>query len=169
MRKSEPQSRCRVIEFVAPHVSNRANPRSTPRAWKAAVLRPVWNECKSSARAEARTRTNVGQSVWPQPYRARKAVTARKASIALPCGLRLELGMRSFGSSTATPNPSVEGTAQKAAPFVRPSPRTLGVAKDQMCNSEPMSRLQAVEFNTPHANARANLLLVSGTWEATAL
>jgi hypothetical protein len=84
MHKFEPQSLCRAIEFIAPHMSDRAIPRSTPRAWKAAELRPVWNECKSSARAEARTRTNVGQSVEPQPYRAWKALVTRKTSVALP-------------------------------------------------------------------------------------
>ena len=63
-----------------------------------------------SARAEARARTNVGQSVGPQPCRARKIATIRKGSVALPRGLRLELGMQRFVPSTATPNPSIERT-----------------------------------------------------------
>ena len=49
----------------------------------------------------------------PQPYRASTAVAARKASVSLPRGLRLEFGMRSYCSSTATPNPSVEGMAKR--------------------------------------------------------
>ena len=63
-----------------------------------------------SARAEARARTNVGQSVGPQPYRARMVVSVRKASVALPRGLRLESGMQSLVPPTATPNPSVNRT-----------------------------------------------------------
>jgi hypothetical protein len=73
------------------------------------VLRLALQEYKSSARAEARTRTNVGQSVEPQPYRAWKAVATRKTSVALSRELRLESGTQPFGSSTATPNPSIEG------------------------------------------------------------
>ena len=61
------------------------------------------------ARAEARARTNVSQSVGPQPLRARKSASARKNLVALPRGLRLELGMRS-SSPPPTPNPSFERT-----------------------------------------------------------
>ena len=81
--------------------------------WKATALRLALKECKSSARAEARVRTNVAQSVGPQPYRARMLVAGRKSSVGLPLGLRLELGMQTLVSETATPNPSVEGTAKR--------------------------------------------------------
>jgi hypothetical protein len=113
MRKSEPQSRCRAIEFIAPHVSNRANRQKRCHTRKVVVLRRVRKECKSSTRAEARARTNVGRSVGPQPYRARMLVATREISVALPRGLRLESGMRPWCSSTATPNPSVEGIAKR--------------------------------------------------------
>ena len=91
----------------------RANLELVSDIWKATALRLALKKCKFSARAEARARTNVGQSVGPQPYRARKVASARKASVALPRGLRLELDMRSFCPSTATPNPSVEGMAKR--------------------------------------------------------
>jgi hypothetical protein len=113
MRKSEPRSRFQAIELKAPLMSTRVNPKAMPHTWKAAVLRPELQEHKSSARAEARARTNVGQSVGPQPYRARMAAATRKASVALPRGLRLEWGMQSSGSSTATPNPSIEGMPKR--------------------------------------------------------
>ena len=113
MAKSEPRSRHQAFEFIASHMSARANPKPTLYTWKAAVLRLVWQEYKPSARAEARARTNVGQSLGPQPYRAGTAVAAREASVALPRGLRLESGVQSSGSSTATPNPSVEGMAKR--------------------------------------------------------
>ena len=63
-----------------------------------------------SARAEARARTNVGQSMGPQPTRKSTLAAAREASVALPPGLRLKLGMPSFRAPTATPNPSFERT-----------------------------------------------------------
>jgi hypothetical protein len=109
MHKSEPQSRYRAIEFFAPHMSARGNLQKRSHARKVVVLRHVRKECKSSARAEARARTNAGRSVGPQPYRARMLVATREISIAFPRGLRLESGMQSSCSSTATPNPSVEG------------------------------------------------------------
>ena len=62
------------------------------------------------ARAEARARTNVSQSVGPQPYRARMPIATRKSSVALPRGLRLESGMHISRAPTATPNPSFERT-----------------------------------------------------------
>ena len=61
------------------------------------------------ARAEARARTNVSQSVGPQPLRARKSAAPRKNLVALPRGLRLEFGMRS-SAPPPTPNPSFERT-----------------------------------------------------------
>ena len=63
-----------------------------------------------SARAEARARTNVGQSMGPQPTRKSTLAATREASIALSRGLRLELSMQSFRAPTATPNPSFEMT-----------------------------------------------------------
>ena len=78
--------------------------RSQPRLW----LGPANNN--HSARAEARARTNVGQSVGPQPTRRSTLAAARKASVALPRGLRLESGMQSLVPPTATPNPSVNRT-----------------------------------------------------------
>jgi hypothetical protein len=90
----------------------RANLELVSGTWKATALRLALQISKSSARAEARARTNVGQSVRPQPYRARMTAATRKASVALPRGLRLELGMRA-SVPTATPNPSVEGMAKR--------------------------------------------------------
>jgi hypothetical protein len=113
MCKSELRSRFQAIELRAPFMSARVDSKAIPHTWKAAELRPELQKYKSSARAEARTRTNVGQSVGPQPYRARKVVSTRKASVSLPRGLRLELGMQSPGSSTATPNPSIEGMPKR--------------------------------------------------------
>ena len=101
------------MEFIAPHMSVRANPKPRPHAGKAAMLRYEWKKCKSSARAEARARTNVSQAVGPQPYRVGLFVAPREALAALPRGLRLESSMRSSGPSTATPNPSVEGMAKR--------------------------------------------------------
>ena len=68
------------------------------------------------ARAEARARTNVSQSVGPQPLRARKSAAARKTLVALPPGLRLEWGMRSF-VTPPTPNPSFERTRSGKPPL----------------------------------------------------
>ena len=51
----------------------------------------------------------------PQPYRVGATVAAREASVALAPGLQLELGMQTFGSSTATPNPSIERTRSGSA------------------------------------------------------
>ena len=61
------------------------------------------------ARAEARARTNVSQSVGPQPLRARKSAAARENLVALLRRLRLELGMPST-APLPTPNPSFERT-----------------------------------------------------------
>jgi hypothetical protein len=113
MRKSEPRSRFPAIELSAPLMSARFKPKAMPHTWKAAALRPELQEHKSSARAEARARTTVSQSVGPQPYRARMAAATREASVVLPRELRLESGMQLSGSSTATPNPSIEGTHKR--------------------------------------------------------
>ena len=113
MCKPKLKSRFQVVELIVPNMNARANPKPRPHAGKAAVLRVALQECKSSARAEARARINVGQSVVPQPYRARTAGATRKTSVALPRVLRLELGLRLFGSSTPTPNPSIEGMPKR--------------------------------------------------------
>ena len=113
MCSSEPQSRLQAIVFNTPHMNARANLKLESVNWKATTLRLALKEYKSSARAEARARTNVAQSVEPQPYRARMPVATRKAPVALPYGLRLELGMQLSGSSTATPNPSIEGMPKR--------------------------------------------------------
>ena len=42
---------------------------------------------------------------------------------------------------------------------------TLGVTKSHLCKSLPLSRLQAIRFNTPHANARAIANLEFVTWK----
>ena len=106
-------SRLQAIEFNTPHMDARANLELVSGTWKATALRLALQNSKSSARAEARARNNVGRSVGPQPYRARMPVATRKSSVVFPLGLRLELGVQSFGSSTATPNPSVEGMAKR--------------------------------------------------------
>jgi hypothetical protein len=113
MCRSEPKPRLQAIEFNTANMNARANLELVSGIWKATALRLALKECKSSARAESRARTNVGQSVGPQPYRARMPVATRKSSVALPRGLRLELGMQTLISATATPNPSVEGTDKR--------------------------------------------------------
>ena len=117
---SQPKSRMQAIEFITPHMNARANLEVVSGMWKATAIRLALKECKSSARAEARARTNVGQSVGPQAYRVGSFVTSRKASISLPRGLRLELGAHSPGSSTATPNPSIEGMPKRLRLLVTP-------------------------------------------------
>ena len=136
MCKSEPQSRFQAVEFIAPHMNARANPKPRLHAGKAAVLRVALQEDKSSARAEARARTNVGQSVGPQPYRVGPFATAREASVALPRGLRLELGMHSFGPSTATPNPSVEGMAKRLRLLCTPHVKRWASPLSSLINGE---------------------------------
>ena len=64
---------------------------------------------------ELREEPNVSQLVGPQPYRIGATVSARKASVALPPGLRLEFGMQLFCPSNATPNPSIERTRSGSA------------------------------------------------------
>ena len=120
MCKSEPRSRYSAIEFTAPGTNARACRRQGFGTWKEVVLRPEWQECKSSARAEARARINVSQLVGPQPCRARKPVTARMASVAIPRRLRLKSGMQRLVSLIATPNPSVKGTAKGLRPSSAP-------------------------------------------------
>jgi hypothetical protein len=109
---SEPLSRQRVLGFNTPHMSARANSKLASVTWKSSALRLALQEYKSSARAEARARTNVGQPVGPQPNRTSTSGATRKASFALPRGLRLELGARAC-ASVATPNPSIEGMPKR--------------------------------------------------------
>ena len=113
MCRPEPKSRLQAIELNTSHMNARATLELVSGIWKATALRLALKECKSSARAEARARVNVGQSVGPQPWRARKAVGTRKTSVALPRGLRLKSGMQRLVSSIATPNPSIEGTHKR--------------------------------------------------------
>ena len=115
VRESVPWSHFVAIEFISPQMRTCANPKPKSQAWKAVVLRVALQEYKASARAEARARTNVGQSVRPQPYRVGAAVASRKASVAIPPGLRLQCGMQLFCPSNATPNPSIERTRSGSA------------------------------------------------------
>ena len=103
------------FEFNTLRMSGCANSKLRSQAGRAAALRAALNEYKSSARAKARARTNVAQSVGPQPSRVGITVSTRKASVALPRGLRLELGMQLFPALTATPNPSIERTHSGSA------------------------------------------------------
>ena len=98
------------FEFNTPRVTGCADSKLRSQAGKAAALRAALNEYKSSARAIARARTNVAQSMGPQPSRVGITVATRKASVALPRGLRLELGMQPFPALAATPNPAVNRT-----------------------------------------------------------
>ena len=117
---SEPPSRLRVLGFKMPYFSARASSKLASVTWKATALRIALKECKSSARAEARARTNVGQSVRPQLSRARMPITARKASVALPRGLQLKSGMQRLISAIATSNPSIEGMPKRLRLSVTP-------------------------------------------------
>ena len=103
------------FEFNTPRVIGFANSKLRSQAGKAVVLRVALNECKSSARAKARAGTNVAQSMGPQPSRIGIPFTTRKASVALPRGLPLELGMQPFPALTATPTPSIERTRSGSA------------------------------------------------------
>ena len=55
--------------------------------------------------------------------------------------------------------------AKPAPPERVRSCQTLGVAKNHLCKSEPQSRLQDVEVNTPYTNALINSTLASVTWK----
>ena len=113
--KSETMRSFVGVEFNTLRVISCANSKLRSQAGRAAVLRAALNEYKSSARANARARTNVAQSMGPQPSRIIITVTTRKASVALPRGLQLELGMQPFLALTATPNPSIERTRSGSA------------------------------------------------------
>jgi len=148
MCNSEPQPRLQAIRFNTPHMNARAYTKLASQPWKAVVLRVALQECKSSARAEARARTNVAQSVRPQPIRSRKAVAAREASVALPLGLRLESGMQSSVSSTATPNPSYVRTESQSSSLKalrKKSSRSLSALQ----RSEPTSALEEAQTREP--------------------
>ena len=113
--KSETVQSLVGFEFNTPHMIGLANSELRSQAGGVAALRAALNEYKSSARAKARARTNVAQSMGPQPSRIGITVTTRKASVAIPHGLRLELGMQPFPALTATPNPSIERTHSGSA------------------------------------------------------
>ena len=92
-------------EFAIPLVLGRSFSART-----VVVLRAKLKECEVSARAEARSRANVGQSVGPQPPRVGTVRGSRKGSVAVQSGLRLQCSMyQSLSSQGATPNPSIEG------------------------------------------------------------
>ena len=75
-----------------------------------AVLRGKLKECKVSARAEARSKENVGQSVGPQPPRVGTVRGSRKSSVVIQGGLRLQWHMyQSLSSQGATPNRVARG------------------------------------------------------------
>ena len=78
------------------------------------VLRAKPKECKVSARAEARSRANVGQSVGPQPPRVGTVRGSRRSSVVVQGGQRLQCSMyQSLSSQGATPNPSIEGMPKR--------------------------------------------------------
>ena len=146
MCESEPRSRYPAIESRDPSTSARASRPQGFGTWKEVVLRPELQECKSSARAEARARTNVGQSVGPQPYRTRKALVSRKASVPLPRRLRLKSGMQRRVSSTATPNPSIEGT-HKRLRLLRPP--------HVMSNVRALTKLRRIRWRNDSAASKS--------------
>ena len=113
--ESEPWSHFTAIEFNTLQMRTCANSKPRSQSGNAVVLRVALQEYKASARAHARARTNASQSVGPQPYRVGATVAARKASVALARGLRLELGMQLFCPPSATPNPSIERTRSGSA------------------------------------------------------
>jgi hypothetical protein len=119
MCHAEQTSRSRVLGVHTPHTSARANSKLASVTWKSSALRRALQQYKSSARAEARARTNVGQSVEPQPNRESTSGATRMASFALPRGLQLELGART-SASVATPNPSIEGMPKRLRLLVTP-------------------------------------------------
>ena len=113
------------FEFNTPRVTGCANSKLRSQAGRAAALRAALKEYKSSARAKARARTNVARSMGPQPSRIGITVTTRKASVAIPRGLPLELGMQPFPALTATPNPAVNRTphGRPCSGFISFSPK----------------------------------------------
>ena len=90
------------FEFNAPRVTGCANSKLKSQAGRAVAFRAALKEYKSSARAKARARTNVAQSMGPQPLRFRSTVSTRKVSVALRCGLPLELGVQPFPALTVS-------------------------------------------------------------------
>ena len=123
--KSETVQSLVGFEFNTPHMIGLANSELRSQAGGVAALRAALNEYKSSARAKARARINVAQSMGPQPSRVGIAVTTRKASVALPRGLPLELGMQPLLALTATPNPAVNRTphGRPCSGFISFSPK----------------------------------------------
>ena len=115
------------FEFNTLRVTGCANSKLRSQAGGAAAPRAALNEYKSSARAKARARTNVAQSLGPQPSRIGITVATRKASVALPRGLPLELGMQALPALTATPNPAVNRTphGRPCSGFISFSPKPV--------------------------------------------
>ena len=96
-------------EFASPLVLGRSFSART-----VVVLRAKPKEGKVSARAEARSRENVDQSVGPQPPRVGTIRGSRKGSVVLQGELRLQWHMyQSLFSQGATPNPSIEGMPKR--------------------------------------------------------
>ena len=127
--KSKPWSHFVAIEFIAPKMTTRANPKPTSQAGNAVVLRVALQEYKASARAHARARTNASQSVGPQPYRVGAAVASREASVAFPPGLRLKKACNCSARQTrrlTLPSSGLAPAAQAWPSFHSgPSPRRL--------------------------------------------
>ena len=99
-----------AVKVIAAQMTTGAKSKPKARTGKVVVLRVTLRNNKSSARAKARARTNVAQSMGPQPLRLSSFASTRKASVALPRGLRLKSGMPPFPALTATPNHSIERT-----------------------------------------------------------
>jgi hypothetical protein len=123
MKTAEPKagylSRSSSSAFTSTYSIPRANSSRTFHLGFAAVLRAA-HKSKVGARAEARSRANVCQSVGPQPLRARTVCAARESSVALPRGLRLKSGMHSVGAPILTPNPSIEGMPKRLRLSITP-------------------------------------------------
>ena len=103
------------FEFNTPRVTGCASSKLRSQAGRAAALRVALKKDTFSARAKAQARTNVAQSMGPQPSRIGITVASRKASVALLRGLRLESGVQPFPALFATPNPSIERTRSGSA------------------------------------------------------
>jgi hypothetical protein len=119
MCHSEQRSHSRAFGGHTLHTSAIASSKLASVTRKSVALRVALQKYKSSARAEARARTSVGQSVEPQPNRAGTSGATRMVSFALPRGLQLQLGARAY-ASTATPNPSIEGMPKRLRLLVTP-------------------------------------------------
>jgi hypothetical protein len=118
-----------VVEPLGSEVNSSRSPVVAASGFELAALRALgrWfsirscfvlcaklKEFKVSARAVARSRANVGQSVGPQPVRVGTVRSARKSLVSLQGELRLQWGMhQSLFLQGATPNRSIEGTFKR--------------------------------------------------------